>query len=83
MSDYKAKDRFHIRKEYFRSLPLIYKYLYRFKYLFVKRKKNNTTHGINVDRYNTTAFFPEGHHKPISKIVDMSVFKNLKKKKAI
>jgi hypothetical protein len=78
MSDYREKDKFKIPKHHFKSLPLMYKYLYSFKYLFVK--KSNTTYGIPVDRYNTTSYFPEGHHKPISKIVNLAVFENQKKK---
>lgn len=53
-------------------LPVTYSLIYNFKRKITR--KGSAYYGIEVTAYNTTTFYPSGHHKPISKIIDLDVF---------
>jgi hypothetical protein len=53
-------------------LPVTYSLMYNFK--GKKRKKGSSYYGIDVLAYNTTTFYPSGHCKPLSKIINLTVF---------
>ncbi len=55
-------------------LPVTYSFLYNFRNKI--RRKNDSYYGVEVDAYKTNAFYPSGHYKPISKIVNLGVFED-------
>lgn len=52
------------------GLPILYKYLYLYKF----KKSDGSTNNVRVDAYNSSSFPPDGHYKPISKIIDLKNF---------
>jgi hypothetical protein len=55
-------------------LPITYSFIYNFRSKI--RRKNDAYYGLDVEAYKTTSFYPSGHHKPISKIINLKVFEN-------
>ncbi len=55
-----------------KHLPVTYSLIYNFKRKIAR--KGSAYYGVEVTAYNTTTFYPSGHHKPISKIIDLDVF---------
>jgi hypothetical protein len=57
------------------KIPAIYNRIYYFRKEGKRRKKGNAYYGVNSKVLQTPTFFPWGHNKAISKMVN---FKNLK-----
>lgn len=55
-------------------LPVTYSFIYNFRNK--RRRKNDAFYGVEVEAYKTDAFYPSGHYKPISKIINLRVFEN-------
>ena len=71
MSDLKS---YQIPKDKFEALPLFYKFVkYHERYI---QEDNVSSMGVEVKKHRSKHFFPNGHYKPISKIVDYTVFNN-------
>ncbi len=55
------------------KFPITYQHIYHFTKK--KIKKDVAFMGVRVEAFNTSSFYTSGHHKPISKIVDIDIFK--------
>jgi hypothetical protein len=58
-----------------KNLPVSYNFLYKFNKRGIVKKKGDAYYGIKVTILNTSKFYPWGHTKPISKIVDFTGIK--------
>jgi len=67
------KEEFVNIDEHKRTLPITYHHLYRLSKKHIK--KDQAYFGLRVNKLNTDSYFPYGHSKPISKIVDLTLFK--------
>jgi|GEM_PF-4204462 hypothetical protein len=64
-----------------KHLPVSYNFLYKFNKRGIVKKKGDAYYGIRVAVLNTSKFYPWGHTKPISKMIDYTGIQ-LKKKKS-
>lgn len=56
-------------------LPVSYNYITR-KPRKAHKKTSQSYWGFGVEALGTTMYFPTGHHKPISKIIDLKIFED-------
>jgi len=75
---------FKISKKYFRTFPLIYNFIYYWKFSEEPDRVDNFDDpyfdGVISEKYQTKTYLPMGHFKPISKIVDMKALENATKR---
>jgi len=54
------------------QVPVIYNCIYRFDKRKIVKQRGKRYYGVPASMLQTPVFFPWGHHKPISKMVDGS-----------